>query len=414
MKKFLAMLLALVMVFTCFALTACGDDEQTEDPGNEDPGTEDPGTEDPGTTDPGTTDPSEPSDEDKQKAEEEAAQKAAEEAAAPVIETLQGLTSFAEITADNYEDAKAKYDAANDAYNDLDKAAKTVVGSDNKKILADLKTLIKNYETKLEAEKALTEYYVTLGALPTIKIANATLVLDGELDDSMAHCTSMTLTKEQCDAWNAEGRTSVDGAGVVGDTTLTEGAETDISFYFAYDDNYFYIVEWRCDLNWCFSAQDYKKSYTGDGSLLWLVNTGEAAEWLASGSMASSPACGMMWNAGVGGEKPGENAPQIALYPKDDQSNPIEKTASGEWNYCLKWDDSQYYYTLEVAIPWADLPFTAADVAAGNISATFCSVDIVNPEFDGDTGKLWTGMGYQMQYPGVNKWHLAEPLVVVK
>ena len=432
MKKFLALMLALVMIVGCFAFVACNEetpdkpgDGNTDTPGEGDAAHKHTGGEATCTKKAvcadcgeeygdlakhsykdgvckvcGAVDP-----------EAEAEQKAAEEAAAPVIELIKKLENLPAITADNVEDIKAKYDAANGAYNDLEKAAKKIVGDDNKALLTAAKKALNAYEDSLKAAAALQEYYQTLGTLPTNLTAKFTVTLDGKLDENMiALCTPMTLTKAQCDIWNNEGRKDIDGAGVVGDTTLTEGAQTDVSFYVAYDDNYLYIVEWRTDLNWCFSAQDYKKSYTGDGSLIWFVNTAEAEEWLASGSMSSKPAFGLMWNAGVGGEKAGENTPQIAYYPKDDQSAPDEKTASGKWNYSLGWDDTFRQYYLEVAIPWADLPITMADMDAGNISATFCSVDIVNPEFDGDSSKLWTGMGYQMQYPGVNHWHLAQPL----
>ncbi|MBQ7338257.1 MAG: hypothetical protein IJW40_07365 [Clostridia bacterium] len=440
MKKFLVLLLALAMLITCFALTACGDDEQPGEEQNQDgDGTPDPSGDEPHTHAGGEATCQAKAvcadcgeeygelaahDYDKDGVcsvcgavdpEVEAAKKAAEEAAAPVIEQIKALEAITAVDADNYADVQAKYDAANGAYGDLNKDAKAVVGADNKEILTAVKNLIKKYETALAAAKALEEYKTTLAGLPTISVAKATITLDGEFDtDALDKCSPMTLTKEQCDEWNAAGRGSVDGASVVGDTALTAGAETDVSFYFMYDENNLYIVEWRCDLNWNFSAVDYVKSYTGDGSLLWFVNTGKAADWLASGSMSSAPACGLMWNAGVGGEKPGENNPQIAYFPDNTQTSPVEKTASGEWEYALKWDENQYYYVLEVAIPWADLPFTMADLEAGNISATFCSVDIVNPEFDGDSGKLWKDMGYQMQYPGVNHWHLSEPLLAVK
>lgn len=437
MKKLLVMLLALAMMITCIAMTACTDTETPDDQGQQgdtpdtpdEPAHTHAGGEATCTAKAKCADCGEEygdlADHDYDKKgickvceakdpEVEAEEKAAAEAAAPVIELIKGLEGITEITEANLADSQAKYNAANDAYNALDKNGKDAVGKDNKAVLTAVKNLIKDYETAIESVKAAAEWKETVwAALPQTKIANATITIDGEFDnDAMNKCTPMTLTREQCGEWNDEGRK--DGAGVVGDTTLTEGAETDISFYVMYDNDYLYVVEWRCDLNWNFSAQDFKKSYTGDGSLLWFVNTGDAATWIANGGSVEAgdkPAFGMMWNAGIGGEKPGENKPQIAYFPEDDQSAPDEKTASGKWNYALKWDADQYYYVLEVAIPWADVPFTFADMDAGNISATYCSVDIVNPEFDGDSGKLWAGMGYQMQFPGVNNWCLSQPLI---
>ena len=433
------MLLALAMMITCFAMVACVDNETPDDQEQQGETPDDSTTDEPAHTHTGgEATCSAPAvcadcgesygdtaehDYDKngvckvcsaKDPEVEAAEQAAAAAAAPVIEQIKALESITSITADNVAEAQAKYDAANDAYNALDKDAKNAVGKDNKAILTALKNLIKDFETAQEAVVAAQKYHDEVrAALPVVQIANATITIDGDFDnDAMNKCTPMTLTKEQCDEWNAEGRK--DGAGVVGDTSLTAGAETDISFYVMYDQDYLYIVEWRCDLNWCFSAKDYTKSYTGDGSLIWFVNTADAETWYKNGGSIEAgdkPAFGLMWNAGIGGEKPGENKPQIAYYPEDNQSNPDEKTASGKWNYAIKWDADKYYYVLEVAIPWADVPFTFADMDAGYISATYCSVDIVNPEFDGDTSKLWTGMGYQMQYPGVNNWCLAQPLV---
>ena len=102
----------------------------------------------------------------------------------------------------------------------------------------------------------------------------------------------------------------------------------------------------------------------------------------------------------------------ISYFSNDNQINSVEKTASGAWKYALKWDNAKSSYVLEVAIPWSDLPITKADVETGNISATFITVDIVNPEVDVNNF-LWKDTGYQMQYPGVNHWHMAYPLVSI-
>ncbi len=435
MKKLLALLLALVMIVGCFALSACSDD--TTDPGDQTPGSTDDGCKHTGGEATcqkkavcatcgeeygalaehdynkddvckvcGAADP-----------EAEAEKKAAEEAAAPVIELIKALENLPEVTADNIADIQAKYDTANDAYKALESAAKNVIPKETKDLLTAAKKAIDAYEDALKAAAALQEYYETLGSLPTTSVTKHTVTLDGQFDDVMLEkCTSMTLTMEQCKEWDDDAERVKDGAGLAAGNNIPENNNTDVSFYILYDDEYLYIVEWRCDLSWCFSAKDYTQSYTGDGSLLWFVNTGDAEQWLSSGTMTSAPACGLMWNAGVRdaetGDKPrpGDNVPQVAYFDKNDQSVTYEKTASGDWNYSLKYDDTMFYYIFELAIPWADLPFTMADLEAGDISATFCSVDIWNEEYPGGTDGIWDN-GYQMQYPGVNNWHLAYPLV---
>lgn len=414
MKKNLAMILALTMLLSSMVMAGCTKEDENKDGSDTTANVSDATTAPEDTTtvpEETTTTP----ETDADTAEDEAAK--AQAAAAPVIEQIQALNSISEVTEANYTSAEEQYTAAKTAYDALDKDAKAVVSEDVKEILDALSTKIKTYETALKVATAKAEYAEYKAQLPTTSIVNATITLDGKFDDVLKTATPMTLTKAQCDTWNAQkGKERTDdGAGVVGDTSLTEGADTNVSFYFAYDDEKFYIVERRCDLNWCFSAQDYTKAYTGDGSLLWFMNTADEA-WFSSGSVKAEPACGLMWSAAIQGEEPGFNHPKIAYFPANDQSSPSEKTDAGEWDYAFSWDDAkeQFYYTLEISIPWGDLPFTKEDVEAGNISATFCSVDIVNPEFDGDSSKLWTGFGYQMQYPGVGYWKMAYPLAVVK
>jgi hypothetical protein len=318
------------------------------------------------------------------------------------------IAALSEITAinfDNYEEAKAKCDEADTAYNNLSQKAKDIVGLDKVMILNEFNSLIVSFELKNEAVFDYYEWIAYNLAFEKVKIDilwNKN-VIDGELDSGVLACTPMTLNKEYCYEWMAGG--SKYGAGAVGDTSLMDSANTEVSFYFTYDNDYLYITEKRTDNTWNFTAQDHAKAYTGDGSIIWFVNRDDAMSWVTGGGSiegGDKPAFGLMWSAGIIGEAPGQTTPRIAYFPEDDQSAPIEKTASGSWEYAIKWADDKSYYVLEVAIPWSDLPITQGDLA--DMSVTCCSVDIVNSAFDGNPANLWTGIGYQMQYQGVNNW----------
>ena len=183
MKKLLVLMLALAMMITCIAMVSCNKDDQPDD--QEQQGqTPDDSTDTPAHTHSGgEATCSAPAvcadcgesygdtaehDYDKngickvceaKDPEVEAAEQAAAAAAAPVIEQIKALESITSITADNVADAQAKYDAANGAYNALDKDAKNAVGKDNKAILTALKNLIKDYETAQEAVFAAQKYH---------------------------------------------------------------------------------------------------------------------------------------------------------------------------------------------------------------------------------------------------------------
>ena len=49
-----------------------------------------------------------------------------------------------------------------------------------------------------------------------------------------------------------------------------------------------------------------------------------------------------------------------------------------------------------------------------DLGGTNIAAGIVNENFDGNANKLWYGMGYQMQYPGVNNWKWCYPLIAVQ
>lgn len=347
-------------------------------------------------------------------AENDAAQ--AQARADAVIEKIKALESVSAIDSQNYKEIKARYNEAQAAFSALDSEAMALIGTEDRLTLTGLRALISGYEENLEQTDPLAYYELVREDIPDVQIYKGSLNIDGVMDQAMLdNCTAMTLTKEQCKQWQEEGRK--DGADIVGDVSMAADANTEISFYVMYDDEKLYIVEKRCDLTWNFTSSGFSKAYTGDGSIVWFVNISEVSEWISKGGSiegGDAPACGIMWNAGIDNAVSGENVPQMALFPKDDQTSPTHKSVLDGWSYVLKWDSENYYYVLEVAIPWRDLPFTAEDLEAGNIAMTFCSVDIVNSEFNGDPGRLWSGMGYQMQYPGVNNWCWSESLVVKK
>ena len=346
----------------------------------------------------------------------EEAQKNAEEAAAaaaasPVIEKIKALKSWPAVTKSNYESLKKQYEETVAAYDLLDKQAKTLVSTDDKKAMNDAKSALKAYETALKEQAAEQEHS---DKLSMNRIVYATVDIDGEIDDIVEEKSSpLTLTREQAMAWENDAAMRAIGAGLVGGDdrfAISSDTDTEVSFYFAYDDEYLYITEKRCDLDWLFTTTDFRKPYAGDGSLLWFVR---------ASTYTTEPICGIQWNAGTkssvyqSNPRPGTNVPVFGLFSGNNQLAAV-KMGPDAWERAISWDESTFYYVLEVKIPFEDLGFTAEDIESDKIAATFCTVDIVNEDFDGNTNKLWYGMGYQMQYPGVNNWKWSYPLIAVQ
>jgi hypothetical protein len=321
---------------------------------------------------------------------------------------IRVLSNWPTVTEDNYERLLAQYVATVTAYDALDKQAKNAVGADNLALLNKAKTSLKAYEDMHQAEASEQEQLNKLNKKN--KIVKATVTIDGIMDNAVAAKSDpLILTKELCTEWNKDADLNAIGAGMVGDISLADDADTIVSFYFAYDDQYLYVTEERCDLTWLFTSYDFRKPFAGDGSLIWFTR----------GENATAPICGIQWNAGLrispahDPSFPGKNVPVLGLFSQDNQIFSAQKNDTS-WKRALRWDDDDYCYVMEVRIPLRDLGFTAADIEAGRIGATLCSVDIVNETFDGNSTKLWTGYGYQMQYPGVNNWKWCYRLESVK
>ena len=331
-------------------------------------------------------------------------------AATPVIEKIRALAQWPVVTANNYNTLKSEYEAAVAAYDKLDKAAKTIVGSENVQILNSAKASLRAYANSLKGENAEAEYQDMIAGRPANRIVKATVKIDGVIDEVVQKkSTPLTLNNELCNEWNNDIDLKSVGAGVVGDVRLTEDADTNVSFYFAYDNEYLYVTEVRSDRSWAFTAYDFRKPFAGDGSLLWFTR----------GSNSSQPLCGIQWSAGLRASsvqstpKPGNTTPALGLFYQDMQLT-SKKMSADVWERAIAWDSANASYVLEAKIPLSDLGFTAQDIESGIIGATFCTVDIVNTSFDGNSNKLWTGYGYQMQYPGVNSWYSCYRFLAVK
>lgn len=216
-----------------------------------------------------------------------------------------------------------------------------------------------------------------------VKLDKSTITIDGELDEVYYNSQPLELL-----AKNIPNGTDATGMGAVGDTTLKDEDFAD-SFYFAYDAQNLYICEVRYDKTPYYPADSFRRPYTGDGSLIWFVNYGKLVG-------------GIQWNAAVNLDDPESDEyskdPVFGWFKNDDQVNSVKK----DWE--SKREQYTDYYILEVKIPLTDISIKVEDIEADHIGFTFCTVDIVSDQFDGDPAHLWTGNGYQLQYTGVNNW----------
>lgn len=372
MKKLLAILLVLAMMLSTVLMASCAkdepekpDDPQTPDGPNDPEKPDDP--KDPEQPDdPGKTDDPTASEED---------QKAADK-------VLALIEKIPDITEDNYVTSRTKIEKARKAYDELTDDQKKLLTKDQVRKLTRAESAYKELKAAAELAESLT----------INKIVTATPTVDGVIDDCYRLGSALVLSQAAVAGFTADQKAA--GGSIVGDTSLTDGADTHVTLRFAVDDEYLYICEERGDLSWNFTASSFRQPYTGDGSLIWFTKGGNLL-------------CGLQWNAGTQ-ESPTE--PVIGLFTGDNQAESEEKT---EWEKSLKFDDSGYTCVLEVKAPLSELGLTKDDFEKKNVGVTFCSVDIINSEFDGDTSKLWAGMGYQMQYPGVNNWNKCERFYTV-
>lgn len=375
MKKVLTLVLTLAMILSCMTMFACSKDESKK-PADDTTPTE------PTSTEPTSTEPTTPT----QPTEPE-----------PVPPTIKTTTLTAGTVDESYT---KKFSASGDrpytwtitagALPDgLTMENGTISGTPTKDGDFTFTVCVTNEAGK--EEKEFTLKIKPAPIKPTNNIVIGTPVIDGVRDELYAGCSELILTKEITTNFTAEEKAI--GAGWAGDNTLADAVDTYITFRFVVDNEYLYICEERGDVTQNYTATTFRQPYAGDGSLIWFTKN-------------NTLQFGLQWNKATQESKD----PQIGLFQNDDQGTSELKS----WECVAQYDDTGYYYVMEAKIPLADIGLTYENFTEGKVGATFCTVDITAEEFDGDTAKLWTGIGYQMQYPGVNNWADCYRLVVPK
>ena len=258
-------------------------------------------------------------------------------------------------------------------------------------------------ETEKQTKESRTRKPTETIVNPTfdvVKLSTAgSIVIDGDVDLAYEAGQPLFCGVEECKAWTANNTDEkAIGGGIVGAPELAESyTNEDFAeyFYFAFDDEYMYICEYRVDNTPNYTANTFRQPYAGDGSLIWFVK-----------DQGSTPVGGIQWNAAVKGAGAGEGeyseTPVFGWFTGDNQGTSQKK----DWENKL--EQFEDHYCLEVKIPLTDMGFTAADIEAGKMGFTFCTVDVVS-DYDGDTNKLWVAEkhAYQLQFPGVNNWRRA-------
>jgi hypothetical protein len=219
-------------------------------------------------------------------------------------------------------------------------------------------------------------------------IAEGTPTIDGKLDDIYLQASVIELSQAVCNTFTAE--QAANGAKIVGDTTLADSDLMHSTFRFVIDDEYLYIAEHRYDLIPVYETLSFKQPYTADGSLLWFT-------------MGNNATVGIDWNRAT----KDSSKPIFGLFFNDQQGTATQQN----WEYAIRNGGSEYEYVIECKVPLSDLKLTKNDFLAAKVGFTFCTVDVVNPEYD-PANFGWTGNAYQMQYIGVGSWG-ASPILMV-
>ena len=346
MKKFLALLLALVMTLSVFALAACND--STSDAGNNNGNNSndactshvDANTdykcdncgaelEKPACTEHEDADKNGKCD--KCDAEVEVELTEDEEAAQDVVKLIEKIKEF---TKKDYSKQKTNIERARRDYDKLTDAQKALIPAEMLEKLTTSETLYATYKAAEEKAEALV----------VNKVITETPKVDGMVNVEYYMGASMTVTNE---------------------------AGTKITFHFLLDDEYLYIVEERRDATakW---ATDFNAPATGDSTVFYFAKDTEQVS-------------GLIWNAATAKSE----SPVIALFGLAEAMNEAQ---TKDYEVMVKKADDGKSYVMEAKIALADLALTKDDFKNELVGLTFKAYDA--------NGSAVT----ETKYAGVDAW----------
>ena len=211
-------------------------------------------------------------------------------------------------------------------------------------------------------------------------IATGTPTVDGVIDELYLDAHAITLSQDIVSAFTPAEQKM--GGGWQGDTSVIDSEDTRITFRFAVDDDYLYIAEHRLDMNPIYGTTEFLKPFRGDGSLLWFSKDGELG-------------AGIQWNRAI----KTYDGPMFGLFFADAQQSAVRKN----WEFSVKQYGTDCEYIMELKVPLDDLELTREDFENALVGFTFCTADVVNPNYNADAF-VWDKTAYQMNYIGVNSW----------
>ena len=341
MKKFLALLLAAIMVLSMFTLAACNDDPGTNQGNNntctshvdantdykcDNCGAE---LEKPACTEHVDADKNGKCDVCDAEVEVELTED--EKEAQDVIKLIDKIQEF---TKKNYSKQKTNIERARRDYDKLTDAQKALIPAEKLEKLTTSETLYATY--KAAADKA--------EALVVNKIITETPTVDGKVNVEYYMGASLTVTNE---------------------------AGTNITFRFLLDDEYLYIVEERRDAtaNW---ATDFNAPQSGDSAVIYFAKDAEQVS-------------GLIWNAATANSAD----PVIALFGA---AADMGSAATKDYESKVVQAQDGKSYVMEAKIALADLALTKDDFKDELVGVTFKAYDA--------NGTAVT----ETKYAGVDAW----------
>lgn len=184
-----------------------------------------------------------------------------------------------------------------------------------------------------------------------------------------------------------------DGAGVVGGTPPDEHTNADMTttVRLKMKDGYLYVLETRKDSTLQFTRDNATMPWASDGSIIFFCKKGENLNTSDLFIMAR-----------------GKTEPNPMFCVRLDCAETVDISA-----VAAKSTITEDTFVMEAKVMIADLGnVTEADFRSGDLLVTYCSINIIEPDFDGENPVLW-GDNYQLQYIGVGPWDLSPPIRIV-